>query len=563
MMPTVKPGALAFMLFALLTPTIARAQSVASVAARRECSTAGVVGLSSQLVATQLCLRPGVFARVTPHANVTLTSSRVHPLMLASSRDALWAASRSVNLQVNSMFRSLADQYVLYHSGACGLAAQPGRSNHETGRAVDLSNWSSALGAMTRAGCAHPYPSNDAVHFDCPGGDRRADSILAFQRLWNINHPEDRIAEDGAYGPVTANRLGRSPAGGFSRGGCVVDTDGDGVPDDRDNCDRTDNRTQTDTDRDGVGDACDNCDRTDNRTQTDTDRDGVGDACDNCDRVANRDQANLDRDATGDLCDTDDDGDGVPDATDNCPRVANRDQADTNRDGMGNACDGDDDGDGVVDTRDNCPRVANTAQADADRDGVGDACDDSDGDMVVDATDNCPRAANRDQADVDRDGLGDVCDTDDDGDGVPDAMDDCRDVANADQTDTDRDGLGDACDDDDDDDGVPDDTDDCPTRADPDQVDRDMDGLGDVCDTATQPMPEPDGGMMNPDPLWDGGPNGSPSIDGGLGEALEGGCSCRAGGDAAVGSPTRGLLLAALVALTRRRRRDPRPRRRA
>ena len=121
------------------TPSLL-AQTVAQIAAQRQCSTANVVGISRQLVETQQCMFPGAFVSVTPHANVTLTASRLYPYMQAGARDALWTASRSLNLQVNSMFRTLADQYVLYHSGACGLAAQPGRSNHETGRAVDLSN---------------------------------------------------------------------------------------------------------------------------------------------------------------------------------------------------------------------------------------------------------------------------------------------------------------------------------------------------------------------------------------------------------------------------------------
>ena len=46
-------------------------------------------------------------------------------------------------------------------------------------------------------------------------------SVLAFQRLWNRNHPEDVISEDGAYGPQTEARILRSPAEGFAVGpGC-------------------------------------------------------------------------------------------------------------------------------------------------------------------------------------------------------------------------------------------------------------------------------------------------------------------------------------------------------
>jgi hypothetical protein len=44
--------------------------------------------------------------------------------------------------------------------------------------------------------------------------------VHAFQRLWNRNHPSDTIAEDGAYGPMTAARIARSPSGGFAIGAC-------------------------------------------------------------------------------------------------------------------------------------------------------------------------------------------------------------------------------------------------------------------------------------------------------------------------------------------------------
>jgi MYXO-CTERM domain-containing protein len=203
-----------------LVTSQAAAQTVANVAAQGRCSTAGVERVSRQLVETQICLYPSVFVNVTPHPGITLSEARLFSLAQASARDALWAAARTTPLTINSMFRTLADQYVLYHSGACGLAAQPGSSNHETGTAVDLANWSAAMRAMTAAGCRHPYPGSDDVHFDCPGSDRRADSVRAFQRLWNVNNPSDRIAEDGAYGPMTGARVARSPAGGFARNGC-------------------------------------------------------------------------------------------------------------------------------------------------------------------------------------------------------------------------------------------------------------------------------------------------------------------------------------------------------
>jgi hypothetical protein len=54
----------------------------------------------------------------------------------------------------------------------------------------------------------------------------------------------------------------------------------------------------------------------------DTDGDGVPDFRDNCPAAANADQANNDGDAQGDVCDDDDDNDGVSDPSDGCPTQA-------------------------------------------------------------------------------------------------------------------------------------------------------------------------------------------------------------------------------------------------
>ena len=199
---------------------LAHAQTVDDVVASHPggCTTAGAEGLSNQLVSSQLCVFPGQVAEFAPYPNITLNSSQVHPLGTSQTVTALHAAADHHALSINSAFRTLAEQYLLYQEGGCGLAAVPGNSNHESGRAVDLNNYAAALSAMTNAGCTHPYPSSDPVHFDCPGADMRSASVRIFQRLWNLNHPEDTIAEDGVYGPQTGARMGRSPAAGFAIG---------------------------------------------------------------------------------------------------------------------------------------------------------------------------------------------------------------------------------------------------------------------------------------------------------------------------------------------------------
>lgn len=90
---------------------------------------------------------------------------------------------------------------------------------------------------------------------------------------------------------------------------CEMDSDGDGVNDDVDNCPNTANADQADNDGDGAGDACD----------PDDDNDGVLDVDDNCQFTANSDQANYDGDAEGDTCDDDDDNDGCNDDVDAHP----------------------------------------------------------------------------------------------------------------------------------------------------------------------------------------------------------------------------------------------------
>ncbi|MCP4544459.1 MAG: ExeM/NucH family extracellular endonuclease, partial [Chloroflexi bacterium] len=151
----------------------------------------------------------------------------------------------------------------------------------------------------------------------------------------------------------------------------LTDSDGDGIPDDADNCPDTPNPGQEDIDNDGIGDACDDC--------QDVDQDTVCDDVDNCPDTPNPGQEDIDNDGIGDACDDcqDVDQDTVCDDVDNCPDAPNPGQEDTDNDGIGDACDDcqDVDQDTVCDDVDNCPSVPNPGQEDTDGNGVGDACE--------------------------------------------------------------------------------------------------------------------------------------------------------------------------------------------
>jgi hypothetical protein len=194
--------------------------------ARTACSTAGAAALSEQLLAEVECMRAGTLSSIASVPGLRLgpgVLSKLNRGAAGALRDAVAGSS----LTLNSATRSTAQQYILYYwyehgrcTGVVRLAARPGRSNHESGLAIDTSayaTWRSRLSA-------HGFRwlgSSDPVHFDYGGAgavDIRSLAVKAFQRLWNRNHPGDRIAEDGAWGPNTAARMDRAPAGGFEQG---------------------------------------------------------------------------------------------------------------------------------------------------------------------------------------------------------------------------------------------------------------------------------------------------------------------------------------------------------
>ncbi len=187
------------------------------------CTTAVVIGLSRQIAEEAGCENPDSFVSFDGAPGVTLASNAVLPYLVKGARDDLQAVAANDPIEVTSALRTLAQQFLLYRwyeDGRCGItaAATVGNSNHEGGRAVDLSDYASRISAMSELGWAHDVPG-DSVHFDHTSSvDDRGQDIKAFQTLWNRNHPGDVIAVDGAYGPQTEARLEQAPATGFALG---------------------------------------------------------------------------------------------------------------------------------------------------------------------------------------------------------------------------------------------------------------------------------------------------------------------------------------------------------
>lgn len=192
------------------------------------CSTDVVLALSIQIADEVDCMMPGQLVRFEEGPGVVFAGSAVLPYLGQDARDDLFAAAAAGQpdtVEVTSGFRTVVQQYLLhrwFELGRCGItaAADPGKSNHESGRALDVGNFPRWIDIFAAHGWDHTVPGDD-VHFDHLGSpDIRGADVLAFQRLWNRNAPDDPIDEDGDYGPATEARVMQAPAEGFGASGC-------------------------------------------------------------------------------------------------------------------------------------------------------------------------------------------------------------------------------------------------------------------------------------------------------------------------------------------------------
>ncbi|MEG4857328.1 peptidoglycan-binding protein [Microcoleus sp. K1-B6] len=183
-------------------------------------STAVVNGLSQQLIYQLQLMMPDAFVSFDD-LNVDLLDA-AFPYVQSSAKQALQKAiqDRGQTMQVNSAYRTIAQQMLLYNDrfNNPNPVAPPGASNHQTGLAIDIEDATGWEPYLMQYGW-NPLPG-DPPHFDYQGDgtiDLRSQSILAFQQLWNKNHPNEMISEDGGFGPQTEGALNSSPAPGFPK----------------------------------------------------------------------------------------------------------------------------------------------------------------------------------------------------------------------------------------------------------------------------------------------------------------------------------------------------------
>ncbi len=188
------------------------------------CDTSIVSGLTGQLVAELNCITPNTMVDFRG-ANISL-SSAVQPYLNPAAANAMKAAvaASGTNITLSSAYRSVAQQYLLlkwYRAGQCGIqaAAEPGKSNHQSGRAIDVPSYNFWIPKLQAQGWTW-FGSGDLVHFDfLAAPNAGSTSVLAFQKLWNKNNAS-KLAEDGDWGPMTEAAMAASPTTGFPVSGC-------------------------------------------------------------------------------------------------------------------------------------------------------------------------------------------------------------------------------------------------------------------------------------------------------------------------------------------------------
>ncbi|GET41870.1 peptidoglycan-binding protein [Microseira wollei] len=185
------------------------------------CSTEIVNGLSQQLIHQVNAISGNLLVPFDDLDNLELGPA-AWPFLIPPAKEALGKAiqDRGTKLKVNSAYRTLPQQYLLFKWGnGCGypIVAKPGTSNHQSGIAIDIDDPGGWRPYLSKYGWVW-LGEKDPPHFDYKGAgtqDLRSSATLAFQKLWNKNNPNQKITEDGAYGNQVQGCLNQTLAKGF------------------------------------------------------------------------------------------------------------------------------------------------------------------------------------------------------------------------------------------------------------------------------------------------------------------------------------------------------------
>lgn len=180
-------------------------------------NTLGIAGISNQL-----CHEAVKMGFLEPIASSQVTcdlDSLVHLYLHPQAAAALRQVSESHPVIVSTCYRTLAQQYVLKQN-LTSLVANVGRSDHGSGKSIDLTNWHELTDVLPKHGFSQSYGNRDAVHWDFNDiPDNRSETIIAFQMLWNRNS-SNKLKEDGMVGSAVLSALKNTPVNGFINSDC-------------------------------------------------------------------------------------------------------------------------------------------------------------------------------------------------------------------------------------------------------------------------------------------------------------------------------------------------------
>lgn len=184
------------------------------------CSTGQIDGLSQQLL--ERLYQKGYLDKID-HPLIVCEGAHNNPYLQPLAYQSLIRAVESVNRKIfiNSCLRTIMQQWMLrkqYERKICGItaAAIPGRSNHQSGKAIDIQDYLFWRSPLKKCGWKW-LGAWDKWHFDYQytARDLGQIQIKEWQILWNEHNPDKKLKVDGIWGAITAYSVANAPIDGF------------------------------------------------------------------------------------------------------------------------------------------------------------------------------------------------------------------------------------------------------------------------------------------------------------------------------------------------------------